>query len=140
MNERHITKDGGDDCAKFCPACATTREAAASLTAVEQRVGAIEARTNRATSGPWRTVTNLPLGPWVDEDCRPLASDGQPALVRNWKEACLNAHFIAHAREDIPWLIAALSAALREKRDLETRIKELTTPRVTFGCDNGTAP
>jgi hypothetical protein len=58
-----------------------------------------------ATPGPWRTVSNRPFGPWVDEDCKPLDSDSRSLFVRNWKEACQNAAFgscVASRYSDTP--------------------------------------
>lgn len=83
-----------------------------------ERVEEIRARLAAATQRPWRTVTNRPRGPWADRDCIPLASDGHPVLTRNWKEACLNAAFIAHAPDDIDDLLADRDRLLRENAEL----------------------
>lgn len=80
----------------------------------------------RATPGPWRTASNRPFGPYVDADTSPLAADGRHVLIRNWKEVCLNAAYIAAAN---PAAILALldelastRAALREAQRHEQQV------------------
>lgn len=82
-----------------------------------ERLAEIEARVDAATPGPWRTKTNRDFGPWHNDDWDVTAvSDGCRVSglgSRNWKDACQNAAFIAHARTDIPDLIAEVKR-LRE--------------------------
>jgi hypothetical protein len=73
----------------------------------------IKGRCERATPGPWSTVTNRDLGPWVNEDTEIRAADRTLVFRRNWKEVCLNAVFAAKAREDVPMLLETV-ATLRE--------------------------
>ncbi len=90
------------------------------------RLDEIEARANAATAGPWEnangqvldvpTMTNDP-----DSDCW-VADAGSASRGEN-------AEFIAHARTDVPALVAALRAVLAlstrdlaESPDYEERI------------------
>ena len=76
------------------------------------RLNEIEARTNAATEGPWRYVSIFEVGgfvensrgrelfDWAQDDAGTIcAPDG-------------DAEFIAHARTDVPALVAALRAVL----------------------------
>ena len=81
------------------------------------RLDQIEARANAATEGPWKTtyeeadqwhsITGSPYplggGLWADHP--------EVATVDQEDEA--DAEFIAHARTDVPALVAALRAVLR---------------------------
>lgn len=71
----------------------------------DQQLADIEARANAATPGPWCTDSweiyqgaeyQPGLSEWIGETCRADDSDGS----RN------DAEFIAHAREDVPALLA----------------------------------
>jgi hypothetical protein len=84
---------------------------------------AIEARANAATPGPWTQEGNL-----VGEQ----GNEGQDlfhvlSTVRNgrvaWDEVAPNAAFIAHAREDIPALVARV-------RELELTVRDLLAATV----------
>ncbi len=81
----------------------------------------IRERCERATPGPWRTATNRDRGPWADEDTEVITTDIFPLFSRNWKDACLNAVFVAKSRTDVPNLLAhieflekALGQAVKE--------------------------
>ena len=76
------------------------------------RLNEIEARTNAATEGPWRHISIFEVGgfvenprgrelfDWAQDDAGTIcAPDG-------------DAEFIAHARTDVPALVAALRAVL----------------------------
>lgn len=68
---------------------------------VTGRLDAIEARTNAATEGPWVAVmTEQYL--WVGPSIADLSTDRVEG----------DATFIAHARTDVPALVAALRAVL----------------------------
>lgn len=75
------------------------------------RLDEIQARADNATDGPWQVSPDGPAegyaGPIYTEsdftDVPELVSDG------TWLP---NAEFIAHARTDVPALVAALQAAL----------------------------
>lgn len=76
---------------------------------VTQRLAEIEARTKAATPGPWRRE-----GDW--NDIAAIDTDGTPYGVAGNDESISHpdAEFIAHAREDVPWLIERLSRAEAE--------------------------
>lgn len=87
---------------------------------METRLAAIEARANAAAEGPWdvgaerdgvyggrRTVVR-------DSSLLRIVSVGQTRLHDNLG-AEANVEFIAHAREDVPWLIGRV-------RELESRL------------------
>jgi len=63
----------------------------------------VRARTDAATPGPWEAdgweIHAEPGHVWVAESCDLDAKDGGAA----------NAAFIAHAREDVPFLLAELA-------------------------------
>lgn len=86
----------------------------------DQELAAIQARCEAATAGPWL----------VDHDPRPDMSWNNHIILENGNAVCFmahdgrasnaygrgNAHFIAHARTDIPALLATI-AELRVERD-----------------------
>ena len=87
-----------------------------------ERIEEIEARAAKATPGPWKLETHI------------VEPEGSSQVIRCgdrvdcWNnESCANAEFIAHAREDVPWLcetvrqliarlgaVEAQNAAMRE--------------------------
>ncbi|MBY4381850.1 hypothetical protein HQO24_10370 [Rhodococcus fascians] len=83
---------------------------------------AIEARANAASAGPWLAKGMYPQEVLANDDGLTLVAtthsspDGPP----------FNTEFIAHAREDIP----ALLAAVRERDDTIARVRALHQPRV----------
>jgi len=70
------------------------------------RLDEIEARANAATEGPWEVSVDhyapIVLGPPAGDDRLMVAGD----VLTN------DAEFIAHARQDVPALVAALRAVL----------------------------
>lgn len=73
----------------------------------------IQARTDAATKGPWMTITNYASGE-VAEVFAPASSQtvfGAKSRSRRWEAPIrvADAEFIAHAREDIPKLLAELT-------------------------------
>ena len=71
------------------------------------RLNEIEARANAATEGPW--FPNRYSEDW--EVCGELDDNGNPALVAS-EAVGVDAEFIAHARADVPDMVAALRAVL----------------------------
>ena len=71
------------------------------------RLDKIEARANAATEGPW--FPNRYSDDW--EVCGELDDNGNPALVAS-EAVETDAEFIAHARTDVPALVAALYEVL----------------------------
>jgi hypothetical protein len=62
----------------------------------EERLAAIKARAEAATPGPWTT---------------------EQVQNTDWDFARAEAAFVAHAREDIPWLLAQLATPPRDHAD-----------------------
>lgn len=77
-----------------------------------KRLDEIESRTNAATEGPWEadglegTITSPTDGRVTSPEGPHLVVDG----ITMWRES--DAEFIAHARESVPALVAALRAVL----------------------------
>lgn len=81
------------------------------MTAAEY-LDAIEARATAATAGPWH---------WGDGDmCHMAGNTIGPEInhVAAYAESPGDAEFIAHARTDVPALVAALRAVLGVEQDL----------------------
>lgn len=113
---------------------------------VEQRIREIEERASRATPGPWYAhnpdddmsmnvflVATTPEepDPWWDgeEEAKKvvaitLLQSPRVADVADgrWEE---NAGFIAHAREDVPWLLSLLREREEEVRALRHLLNEI---------------
>lgn len=75
-----------------------------------ERIDAIEARANAATKGPWEYHCAIS----GNYKCTVRFSSGSVATVHALLGQRDNGEFIAHAREDIPWLCTTLRAALAE--------------------------
>lgn len=80
------------------------------MTDLEQRLSEIEARANAATVGPWTYTCYDWETIMVSKsiDAKPVAY-----VPTKGPEKTPDSRFIAHAREDIPWLIAELRKALK---------------------------
>lgn len=80
-----------------------------------ERIAEIRGRAERATAGPWITEFNhQPDGCWITTGA-PIG--GLVASVFN-DDGLLSAEFIAHARQDVPDLLDALTAAQQENARL----------------------
>ena len=81
------------------------------------RVDEIRARAEAATRGPWSAIEGPGEHWYVCDEGESIASisanDGS-----NEDQRQPDAEFIAHAREDIPWLLAELDKARAEKADV----------------------
>lgn len=98
------------------------------MTLTEEQIAEIRARTEAATPGPWRHLErdgrqNQRIE--MRDDREVTGPDGNLSLVSCWatawkpgghKSSVANARFIAHARTDIPHLLAALEAAQSANR------------------------
>lgn len=76
------------------------------------RLDKIEARTNAATEGPWVTYT---VTPHMGSEVLTAPREGEDYgdyVVPEYIDMD-NAEFIAHARTDVPALVAALRAVLK---------------------------
>lgn len=100
-----------------------------------QRIREIHERAEKATPGPWRVddpswieVNDITVwcGPEGD-DARWICNMGAPiAAVDDRQQAEVsyaNGTFVAHAREDVPWLLAQLSAARAEAQEAREAIQ-----------------
>lgn len=90
----------------------------------EQQLDEIEARANTATPGPWCTVGaeifqgaeyTPDVSPWIGETCRASGGMGKA-----------DAAFVAHARTDVPALVAEVR---RLRSELATALRP-NTPRL----------
>jgi hypothetical protein len=82
-----------------------------------QRETEIATRAAAATKGPWSA--NNPVGVVTNEGGDPLAVFGGCAQDR------AEAEFVAHAREDVPALLAELTAVRAERDQAQARVAEL---------------
>jgi hypothetical protein len=84
---------------------------------VERRLGEIEAREKAATKGPWQNYYNR------HAVFQSLAPYPQTDRVRDVAQVQTHddGDFIAHARQDIPWLVAQLRARLASPASPATR-------------------
>ena len=76
------------------------------------RLDEIQARADAATDGPWAWE---PTSPTMSGECWNLRVAGKPGIrfsVTEYQHGPDNAEFIAHARTDVPALVAALRAVL----------------------------
>ena len=90
------------------------------MTALD-RLAEIEALANAATEGPWTAS-----GPFIGAVNAPEEDDPIFAEVNGEDDerAELDAEFIAHARTDVPALVAALRAVLAEADALDVLAKQ----------------
>lgn len=87
----------------------------------DEELSAIKARAEAATEGPWESVQDYYDGPWymlyeqrcVGDDKASDLFDGRSHYLI---DAPNNAAFAAHAREDIPALLAEIERMKTERR------------------------
>jgi len=80
------------------------------------RLAAIQARAEAATKGPWTPYDNhVQIGSFLNEieTENPMVGDSSA-----------DTHFIAHAREDIPYLLALVQAQAEENTELKRRLNQ----------------
>lgn len=95
---------------------------------------AIRQRVEKATKGPWRKATREEAawwyGPVFTEDCVIVSKPEEMAVAATNDDGILtdqeiaNAEFIAHARQDVPALLAALEASEQRVKALEAQLRE----------------
>ena len=132
-----------------------TPRASAEVGMSEEQLHAIRERAEKATPGPWASMTFWPeiIVQAHQRDAKRGASvfpDQDAAYARQIASVCAEKHegeydrskfphrrytddpnviadiaFIAHAREDIPALLAALDAVRAERRVLNAKLLEL---------------
>lgn len=75
------------------------------MSITDKRLAEIQARTEVATEGPWIVDGPAQCGPGDTLTVHPVENGGTLAYVQpSWGDA----EFIAHAREDIPALLAEI--------------------------------
>jgi hypothetical protein len=86
----------------------------AGLTPIRERLAEIKARCGAATRAPWRHCRTVAgkWSIWTPTPADPLYGSTNIVDCREDSQSEANADFVAHAREDIPWLLSliALSA------------------------------
>ena len=87
----------------------------------------IQDRADEAADGPWYWASRMT----VDGDSWAVFDGGDHALASNSDGWCADAGFIAHAREDVPRLVAALRGVLRQADALD----ELAASPIGAGVD-----
>lgn len=91
---------------------------------VEQRLREIEERVSKATPGPWRAVCEATA---EETACgRDVYSLTGPEWVEEGDYSFFGEHdaqFIAHARDDVPWLLSLLREREEEIRRLRTLLE-----------------
>lgn len=75
----------------------------------DERIAAVEARANAAEPGVWFEYSEPEVGYMPTVHCPNAGKRGGHHPI--WDEP-KNLHFIAHARDDIPYLLAAYRAAM----------------------------
>lgn len=107
------------------------------MTDVEQRLREIEERWNLTTHGTWEVFQgddpNNPDdydGPYPKWRGVAVAGDGGAIIVERcggdgYTDSILNADFIAHVHQDLPWLLALLREKEEENRRLRERLAHL---------------
>lgn len=93
----------------------------------DQQLDEIEARTTAASLGPWT----------VSEDYSDVLSPDGDQLASYWNPTAetRNGEFIAHAREDVPALLAEVRRLRAEAAELSTDVALLRALEA-FGVDN----
>lgn len=93
---------------------------------VEQRLREIEERVSKATPGPWRAVCEATA---EETACgRDVYSLTGPEWVEEGDYSFFgedDAQFIAHARDDVPWLLSLLREREEEVRALRHLLNEI---------------
>lgn len=103
------------------------------MTTTDQLAG-IEARASAATEGPWKVKECAPCTGRGRLDVSIWAHDGNVSIA-DWCDedefTKADAEFIAHARTDVP----ALLAMVREQQAAHERVRELHQPEMAAGRD-----
>ncbi|MFE1205681.1 hypothetical protein ACFW5V_28755 [Streptomyces sp. NPDC058762] len=101
----------------------------------EQQLAAIQARADAATPGPWGTYRGLNARYTVQARPRTtrngMENDGDIATLptdRTDADSYANARFLAHAREDVPALLAEIQRLTTERDAFADRVAELERP------------
>lgn len=103
------------------------------------RITEIRARADAATAGPWTTDSDFRYGRRVLADLEPEGEYLEVAECSGYvmpsPATVVNAEFIAHARQDVPWLLDALAAARAENARLVETLEASRIPHHDIGDD-----
>ena len=100
----------------------------------------IEARADAATQGPWEWHPYMGSGATLAKPNHPFHELNILKTTDDWPPVAADAEFIAHAREDLPRLLAAVRAveAVHEPIDaLNVRINRIQKVCTGCGTDDG---
>lgn len=92
------------------------------MTKLETYLAEIEARCEKATPGPWSNDVD-----W-DFVCQEPFDENKKAIASDCHR--LNSDFIAHARTDIPRLLAALEKAIEQRNEAYARVYNVHSSQV----------
>lgn len=100
---------------------------------IRDRIKDIERRVKAAPTGPWSAMFSEDFSEFwiVQEGGGPQG----PILARCCVSTDQSPFFIAHARQDIPWLLAYATRLQNEKGELATRVNDLERRLITLGGD-----
>ena len=85
-------------------------------------IAAIKARADAATPGPWHDEHTDPWGCVLSGDYGWIAPRGWPQYDVDTEQGKADAEFIAHARTDVPALLAALDAAQQREAEFHATL------------------
>ena len=104
----------------------------------EEELAAIQARADAATKGPWTAYHRCSGCTGEDDECCGIGPEitGPPNRVNKGQfERGADASFIAHAREDVPALLAQLRYERRRREAAEKVIGAVPGKTPDPGCD-----
>ena len=115
-------------------------------TLTEEQKAEIRARADAATPGPWRHVHGR-LRPQFKMIINQVSAGGRAVVAwagfdgldASKTQIKADAHFIAHAREDIPTLLSALEAANKRADEAEALVERLKREAVQHAQEARTA-
>jgi hypothetical protein len=106
-------------------------------------VGAVRARCEAATPGPWGVGDGLPFDesytPFVFDLARDLAIADFVVGTRRYESALNDAHFVRHARTDLPAALDEIEALREALADARTSALEEAAGIADGYCGDGVA-
>jgi hypothetical protein len=106
-------------------------------------VGAVRARCEAATPGPWGVGDGLPFDesytPFVFDLARDLAIADFVVGTRRYESALNDAHFVRHARTDLPAALDEIEALREALADARTSALEEAAGIADTYCGDGVA-
>lgn len=108
------------------------------MTAIESRLAEIRARVEAATEGPWTAEYSGEQGNCVLPPG--YRSTREAVAVTRLLSAQADAEFIAHARTDLPALLATVEAVMALHKCLTFPDDGIGEPTACGHCDNETYP